>query len=314
MAAERHDGARGHAIWSGTLSFGLVSVPVDLYAAVRPRRASLRMLAPDGVPLARRYFCSEDERPLSTDDLVRGYEWQEGQYVVVSDEELDALEPRRSRDIDLRRFVDRNQIDPRLLERPYILAPAGESTKAYHLLAETMERSGRAGIATFVMRGHEYLAAIFAEGGLLRAATMRFIDELRSPEEIGLPETEKAPAKQRRAIEAALDSLQADELDQELLHDEDTTRLLDLAEQKLAESRDVVEVPEGVPEADEEGGEVVDIMSVLKQRIGATAAPPRDRLAGESKTQLYERAKKLDIPGRSQMSKEELIRAIRSSG
>src|SRR5690606_12970362 len=193
-------------------------------------RVPLRLLGPDGQPLARRYFCSADGEPLSGDDIVRGYEWEDGSYTVVDDEELDALAPEKSRDIDLRRFVARDEIPAELLERPYVLAPAGESTKAYHLLARTMERTGRAGVATFVMRGKEYLAAIFAEGGLLRAVTMRFVDELRTPEDVGLPPVQRVSAAARKRMEAALAKLEEKQLDESSLEDEDAAALLELAE------------------------------------------------------------------------------------
>ena len=153
------------------------------------------MLGPDDQPLVRRYFCSADGKPLTRDDIVRGYENDDGSFTIVADEDLDALAPRKSRDIDLRRFVKREEIPRQLLERPYVLAPAGESTKAYHLLAATMERAGKAGIATFVMRGKEYLAAIFAEGGTLRAVTMRFASELRTPDDVGLPAAVRASGR-----------------------------------------------------------------------------------------------------------------------
>src|SRR5918995_3911860 len=192
------------AFWSGTLTFGLVSVPVDLYPAVRSRRTGLRTLGPGNQPLVRRYFCSVDGQALGPDDIVRGYENDDGSFTIVADEELDALAPRKSRDIDLRRFVKREEIPRQLLERPYVLAPAGDSTKAYHLLAETMERTHRAGIATFVMRGKEYLAAIFAEGGTLRAVTMRFASELRTPDDIGLPPVARASAERKQEMERAL--------------------------------------------------------------------------------------------------------------
>src|SRR5262249_8916646 len=159
----------GRAFWSGTVTFGLVSIPVALFSANRSGRPSLRMLAPDGTPVARRYACSRDDRLLDADDIVRGYEIRKGKYVVVADDELEALEPRKSRDIDMRQFVDADELDPAYFERAYYLAPAGQSTKAYTLLAKMMERTGRAGIATFVMRGREYLVAILADAGLLRA-------------------------------------------------------------------------------------------------------------------------------------------------
>jgi DNA end-binding protein Ku len=260
------------AFWSGTITFGLVSVPIDVYPAVRARRAPLRMLGPKDRLLQRRYYCSVDDEPLTNDDIIRGYEWPDGSVTTVTDDELDSLAPRKSRDIELQRFVSRDEIPPKLLERPYVLAPAGESTKAYRLLAHTMEQSRRAGIATFVMRGKEYLAAIFAEGGLLRAATMRFNDELRTPSSVGLPRAPKTAAEDN-SIELALAKLKADDLDRKALQDDYTDALLALAERKRAENRDVVEVEERVAEDEAESGDVIDIMSVLKERMGAARAP-----------------------------------------
>ncbi|HEX5046105.1 MAG TPA: Ku protein [Gammaproteobacteria bacterium] len=324
-AGAQHDHAPGpRAFWSGTITFGLVSVPVDLFPAVRSRRAPLRMFGASGEPLARRYVCSADGKPLAYEDIVRGYEWPDGSFTVVSDEELDALAPRKSRDIDLRRFVARDEIPPELLERSYLLAPAGDSTKAYHLLAAAMERGGRAGIATFVMRGKEYLAAIFAEGGLLRAVTMRFADELRSPQDVGLPEVPRVAAEQRKRVAAALAKLEAEDVDTAELEDDYTAALLALAEKKRAAGRDVIEIAEA-PAEDEEGtADVIDIMSVLKQRMGEPRGPARaqparqpqraDELEASSKKELYERAQALGIPNRSRMSRDELIAALRDKG
>ncbi|HUQ51818.1 MAG TPA: Ku protein [Gammaproteobacteria bacterium] len=318
------------AFWSGTLTFGLVSVPVDLYPAVRPRRTPLRMLGPEEQPLVRRYFCSIDGEALTNDDIVRGYENDDGSFTIVEDEELAALAPRKSRDIDLRRFVARDEIPRQLLERPYVLAPAGDSTKAYHLLAATMESSDRAGIATFVMRGKEYLAAIFAEGGTLRAVTMRFVAELRTPQDVGLPRPARAAEERRREMERALAELTADELDTKLLEDDYATKLLELAALKREAGQDVVEIEEAPADDEEEGADIIDIMTVLRERMGAARGPARDpgksakagaepparehgddALAGKSKKELYEQAQKLKLPGRSAMSRDELIAALR---
>jgi DNA end-binding protein Ku len=337
MAAEPEaaeaEGAPGpRAFWSGTLTFGLVSVPVDLYPAVRSRRTALRTLGPGNQPLVRRYFCSVDGKALGPDDIVRGYENDDGSFTIVADEELDALAPRKSRDIDLRRFVKREEIPRQLLERPYVLAPAGDSTKAYHLLAETMERTGRAGIATFVMRGKEYLAAIFAEAGSLRAVTMRFAAELRTPSDVGLPSPVRAPADRRQEMERALAEMTEDELDLKLLDDEYARLLLELAEAKRDAGRDVVEIEETPSEDEPESADVIDIMAVLKERMrGAARKPARaqparaeepptsragrgDALEDKSRKELYEQAKKIGLPGRSAMSREELIAALRKAG
>src|SRR5207248_7073669 len=120
---------------------------------------------------------------------------------VVTDEELERLAPEKSRDIDLRRFVEAEAIPPMYFERSYFLVPAGGSAKAYRLLAATMEETHRAGIATFVMRGKEYLVAILSENGILRAETLRFSDEIRSPEDVGLPEAPKNAIDKARDFE-----------------------------------------------------------------------------------------------------------------
>jgi len=116
-------------LWSGTITFGLVSVPVDMYPANRSDRAPLRMLSPDGVPLSRRYYSRESGRDLDDDQMIRGYEIEKGKYIVVTDDELEKLAPRKSRDIDLRRFVDEQAIPPIYFERGYYLTPGAEASR-----------------------------------------------------------------------------------------------------------------------------------------------------------------------------------------
>ena len=272
----------GRAIWSGTITFGLVSIPVDLYSAHRPGRASLRMLSPDGTPLRRKYFSAEGEREVPPSGLVRGFEIAPGEHVLVTDEELEGLEPRRSRDIDLTRFVPVEEIDPMLFERGYFLAPAGESTKAYRLLAAIMEETGRAGIATFVMRGKEYLVAILAENGILRAETLRFADEIRDPAAVGLPEPVKVSAAAVRKAEKAIAAAAASKLDEKVLEDPWAQRMVALAERKRKRGEDVVEVPEEA--AVEAGAEVIDLMAVLKQSLGAAAGRGSEERAGRGRS------------------------------
>jgi DNA end-binding protein Ku len=323
---------RARAIWSGTISFGLVSIPVNLFPANRPRRVSLRMLDEDGAPLSRRYYDPETGKEVPGDRIVRGYEIEAGEFVVVTDEELEALEPEKSRDIDLRRFVDRSQIDPLFFDRAYFLTPGGNSTKAYRLLAAVMERSGRAGIATFVMRTREYLVAILAEGGILRAETLRFHDEIRPLDDIDLPDRPRVPRARVKTMESAIRAASAQDLDASELEDRFADRLLSLVERKREKGADVVTAPTGI--ADEESvADVIDLMEVLKRSLRAgdgEAGDPRRRAGGRdpgssrgsrrgpdlrelTKAELYERARELDIAGRSGMTKDELVRAIRRS-
>jgi len=343
------DTPRPRGFWSGTIAFGLVSVPVSLYVATRSSRISLRMVDGSGVPLRRVYFCGSEERPLERDEIVRGYEVEKDRYVLVDDEELDAIAPEKSQEIKLERFVSVDEIEPIYFERAYFLAPGRGGARPYRLLAEVMESSGRAGIATFVMRGKEYLVAIISERGILRAETMRFHDELRTPESIGLPELpDKVDNARVRRIEKAIRALAADELDRDLVSDRRSARLEDLVRRKLEKGEDVVAAPEDAEPSDQESAEVIDLMQVLKRSLeergsgdrasnrrkspgkrperraratnerpaakGPRSAARRGELESHSKSDLYEQAKSLDIPGRSNMSKDELIEAIRNAG
>ncbi|MGH9873866.1 MAG: Ku protein [Pyrinomonadaceae bacterium] len=249
--------------WSGTLTFGLVSVPVNLFPANKPSRAPLRMLGSEGEPLARKYYSEKTERDLDADQMVRGYEIEKGKYVVVTDDELERLAPERTRDIDLKRFVPADSIPPVYFERGYFLTPGKGSEKAYKLLAETMEKGGTAGVATFVMRGKEYLVAIFSEHEILRAETMRFPDELRSPADVGLPKKSKVSPAAVRKFEKLISSKSKKQLSARKLEDEQTERLLKLVKKKSANRKNVVEV-ETEKRAE---GNVIDLMAVLKKSL-----------------------------------------------
>jgi DNA end-binding protein Ku len=253
------------SFWSGTITFGLVSIPVALYAANRSTGVSLRMVAPDGTRLGRRYFTTKDDRELDPDEIVRGYEIEKGRFVLVDDDELERLAPERTRDIDLRQFVKVSDIDPMYFERAYYLIPNGQSTKAYRLLAQVMEDTGRAGIATFVMRAREYLVAIIAENAILRAETLRFADELRTPATIGLPKPAEPAAAAVRKLDREIAKRTDKSFGKEDLADHSVDRLMKVVQRKLRAGDDVVP-------AEETGGEeretnVIDLMEILKRRL-----------------------------------------------
>jgi DNA end-binding protein Ku len=260
----------GRPFWSGAITFGLVTIPVAIHAGTRPRGIGMRMLAPDEAPVHRRYVCSKDEKPLEADDIVRGYEIEKGKFVVVTDEELEAIEPRKSREIDLRLFVDRSELDPVFFEKGYFLVPTGGTNKAYRLLAEVMEQKKQAGIATFVMRAKEYLVAIVAENGILRAEMLRFADEIRTPEDVGLPAVPKVAAADVKKFETQI-AHRVKKLDVAELLDDYGERLRALAEKK-AKKGDVIR--EATPPRQEEGGEVVDLLAALSRSLGG-AQPKR---------------------------------------
>ncbi len=269
---EAQEEEQPRAFWSGIIAFGLVSLPVSLFPAHRGRIA-LRMVDANGAPLRRQFYCDHDNRPLERDDIVRSYELEKYHYVVVEDEELEALEPKRSREIDLKRFVPLSSINPVYFERAYFLVPDGDTTKAYRLLAKSMEDEQRAGIATFVMHGKDYLVAIIAEGGILRAETLRFHDELRTPEQVGLPQRQAADRKTVEQMRGAIKKLSRKKFDSELLSDPQARNLQQRIEKKLKSGTDVLKAPEE-PAPAEAAGNVIDLMQVLKERLQGRQPPP----------------------------------------
>lgn len=317
--------SRPRSFWSGTIAFGLVSVPVDFYPAQRKSRVALRTLAPDGTPLVRRYFCPEHGRYLARDELTRGYEVSANEYVSVTDDEIAALEPERSRDIRLEEFVNLAELDPILFDSAYFLVPSGTSTHAYSLLTATMEAAGKAGIATFVLRGREHLVAIIAQGGFLRAQTMRFPADVRSARDVGLEVQAEADAALVKKVRDVIQSRYQNEVAREELRDDTWVRLRELVAKKEAHSLDLL-TPEQV-EQDEEGGEIIDLVEVLRKSLGGAEAQDRARRGTgkakkkrtpngnePSKEELYERARELGVEGRSRMSKRELLAAVRRAG
>ena len=258
------ENAGGRPFWSGTLTFGLVSVPVSLFPATRSNRTSLRMLGPDGQPLARRYYAEKTGQDLDADETIRGFEVDKERFVIVTDEELERLAPEKTRDIDLKQFVPADSIPPIFFERGYFLTPAAGSQKAYKLLAETMDKSGLAGVATFVMRGKEYLVAIFSDKGILRAETMRFADELRSPADVGLPKKTEPPKATVTKFEKLITNKSKKQFSPAKLADKQTDSLLKLVKKKQSKRENVVKVEEEV----ETDRKVVDLVKILKQSLG----------------------------------------------
>ena len=267
-------GAPVRSMWSGTITFGLVSIPVALMSAVRPRQTAMKLVDESGHALGREYHCSKDNKELSQDELVRGYQTDDGKTIVITDEEFESVAPEMSGDIELRGFVPLEQIAPMYFEKPYFLAPDGKSAKAYNLLATTMERTGRVGIGSFVMRGHEYLVAIISDNGVLRADTLRYADELRTPESIGLPKPKKPAAAKVSRFGKAIDELKRSQLDLSELEDRDARALRELAESKVKNDDHVIH-QRGLEEADAEAAEgsakVIDLMEVLRKSLSKNA-------------------------------------------
>jgi DNA end-binding protein Ku len=195
------------SLWSGSLSFGLVNVPVNLVAAMRDLDLHFRQLhETDGAPIDVRRFCSKEDVEVGYEDIAHGYELDSGKQVIITDEELAAIEPRKTRTIEIEQFVDLGDVDPIYFDHPYFLVPGTSdegTTRAYRLLAEVMSRTEGAALGRFVMRAKEYLAIVRAREGALTLTTMLFADEVRPIKNVDAA-TQKSHKPSKRQLDAAV--------------------------------------------------------------------------------------------------------------
>ncbi|HOD74801.1 MAG TPA: Ku protein [Syntrophorhabdaceae bacterium] len=202
------------SIWTGTITFSLVAIPVRLVKAVRPDRISFRMLhAKDYSPLIRAFYCPDEDRMVPPGEIVRGYEVGPEQYIEVTEDELDSVSPERSRTIEIMDFVDVSDVDPLYYDRPYYLAPGRGGEKAYGLLVQVMLRTNRGGIAKFVLGEREHLVLLRVSGAALSLVTLHYSDEVvpaaetvpEEKEEGGVEEEKDRMARTIRRMEARFD-------------------------------------------------------------------------------------------------------------
>ena len=266
------------SIWSGAISFGLVNVPIKLYSAVSKKTVRFHQLhGTSGTRIQQRRVDPSTGEEVPYEDIVKGYEIGKERYVVITPDELESLDPEKTRTIEIEDFVEEAEIDPIYYDHPYYLAPGTGAEKAYRLLLEAMKEAGRVAIARVVIRNKEQLVAIRPSGGVLTMSTMNFADEVVSPEvieEIGAQDGEKATATKRELdmAQQLIDSLTAD-FDPSKYHDTYRERVLDLIERKAAGEEIAV-----APEAPEPAA-VPDLMAALEASLqeakGRERKPPR---------------------------------------
>jgi DNA end-binding protein Ku len=267
------------AIWSGSISFGLLNVPVKLYSAVSKKQISFRELREsDGSRIRHKRVAESDGEEVPYEEIVKGYEIAPEQYVVLTREELEDLDPKKTRAIEIQDFVDLDEIDPIYFVQPYYLGPDKGAEKAYALLVKAMEDSRKVAVARFVLRNREHLAALRPMDGVMTMATMRFADEVVSPEEIAdsIDGTGEKPAKRELEMAKALiDSLAADEFDPDQYRDEYREELLALIERK-AKGETITEPTSEAPKPTK----APDLMAALEESLAAVKG---EELAGEAK-------------------------------
>ena len=261
-----------HSIGSATVSFGLVSVPVQLFAAGESKASvSFNMLhKKDGARLKQQYLCTKDGEKVERSDMIKGYEFQKGQYVTFTPDELKALEERGTGAIEIKEFLPAQQVDRIWLDRTYYLGADKGGARAYKLLAEALEKSKRVAIGQYAARGKQYLILIRPLEGRLVMEQLRYADEIRSIAEIPVPETDVKDQELQLAIKV-IDQGATDEFQPEKYKDTVRDRMMEQIERKV-EGKQITEEPEEAPKA-----KVLDLMQALKKSLAAAPAEEKEK-------------------------------------
>ena len=310
------------SIWTGSISFGLVNVPVRVFSAVHEHKLSFHLVhEKDDGPIGYQKICKLEDRPVPNGEIVKAFEYEKGEMVRITDEDFAAVRVEGQHTIELEDFVPYEDIDPTFFSHTYLVGPQEGAERPYALLVHAMEESGLAGIGKFVMRGRQYLGCLRIRNGSLTLEQMYFADEVDAPESI-LPD--KLPSVPKRELDMALSLIQSFSGDWRPESYRDTYRdaLCEIVRQKR-EGDEVHHVAEPEEEAPP------DLMEALRRSLaqvergkrparngnarnenGGSAKAGRDDVAELTKEELQERARELDIPGRSKMSKQQLAKAV----
>ena len=249
-------------IWSGTISFSLVAIPVRLVTAIEPGRVSFHLLhSKDFSPLSRRMFCPEEKTMVPPDEIIRGYEIAPDKYILMKDEELESVSPERSRTIEILEFIDVKEVDPIYYDHPYYLVPLKGGEKAYQLLVEVMRRTNKAGLAKFVLAEREYLVAVTSRDGALALTTLHYSAEILPDDDIALKQG-KIGAEEEGRIKGNVEQMLKD-FNPGKYADDRRKKLVDLLAVK-AKEKALVEAPAIV---EEEGEGPADLVAALEESM-----------------------------------------------
>jgi DNA end-binding protein Ku len=266
------------SLWKGSISFGLVNIPIELHTAVRDHRPKFRMLhATDKSPVKYERVCIRDGHAVAWEDLVKGYEYAKGQFVILTKEDFKAAAVEKTRTIDIIDFVEADAIDDRFFETPYYLVPSKGGERAYALLREAIRESDRIGIAKFILRDAQHLAAVEVIDKAIVLSVMRFADELADPKPLGFPANDGIRKAELDMAKALVNSLAA-EWNPEKYTDEYLENLMRIIKGKAKGKKVTLEPPE-TPRK----GEVVDLMERLRRSLDQAGGKPRTSKARAAK-------------------------------
>jgi len=264
-------------IWTGAISFGLVNVPVKLFSAVRQKEVRFHMLhAKDGGRVKQKRFCAIEDDEIPYDEVIKGYELSAGRYVPIEPEELEKLDPKTTRSIDIEDFVDLQEIDPIFYDATYYLVPDRGADKPYSLLLTAMQKTGKVGIARMVMRTKQYLCAVRPLENALAISTMQYADEIVSTEDLDdLPKASAKPSDKELEMARQLVESLSGKFKPEKYKDEYREKVLDLIHKK-SEGEEIV-----APEAEAAPAKVVSLMDALKKSLAAAGRNEAPMAQGE---------------------------------
>jgi DNA end-binding protein Ku len=251
-----------HAIWSGAINFGLVTIPVKLFTAVKADELSFNMLhAKDEGRIKYERVCSVDGKPVPWDEIVKGYEYEKGEYVVLTDADFDAVNPEATQSVDILEFVELDKINPMYFDKPYYLEPTKQGRHAYALLREALADTNRVAIARVVIRTKEYIAAVKPIGDALVLELMHWASEIVNADTLEIPGREKLPEKETQMARMLIDTMSVDEFEPAKFTNSYRDQLLTMIEAR-ANGKELPKAKKAPARA-----KVVNLMDVLAQSL-----------------------------------------------
>src|SRR5438874_1495801 len=275
------------AIWKGSISFGLVNIPIALYPATRREELKFRLLRrSDLSPVNYKRVAEKDGKEVAWDEIVKGYEYEKGKYVVLKNEDFQRVDLEATQTVDIQDFVDQEDIDPMFFYKPYYLEPQKGGDKAYVLLRDALEESKKVGIAKVVIKTRQYLAGVKAEDGVLVLELMHFAEELADSDKLHVPKKIEPGKREINMAKALIDSMSS-KWDPEKYRDDYREALMEVIEEKVeAGGKEIEEKPKKAPKPTK----VIDLVSVLQQSSEKTGSAKK--ASAKSRAKQKQPAKK----------------------
>ena len=275
------------AIWKGSISFGLVNIPIALYPATRREELKFRLLRKSDLsPVNYKRVAEKDGREVSWDQIVKGYEYEKGKYVVLKDEDFQRVDLEATQTVDIKDFVDQEEIDPMFFYKPYYLEPQKGGDKAYRLLRDSLKDTNKVGVAKVVIKTRQYLAGVKPEDGVLVLELMHFADELADPEKLHLPKKMEVGKREMTMAKSLIDGMTS-KWEPEKYKDDYREALMEVIEEKVeAGGKEIEEKPRKAPKPTK----VIDLVSVLQKSLEQTGG--KKKATAKSRKKQKQPAKK----------------------